>query len=109
MPQMRDGAGKGVQTARTILAGGVVDLVRRLAGMHGDRALLRRKTPPHMQRRPWRGQLVFGEAEAELGRRAMGGAVTLTRCAPGDIHEDKADRPADGGIGPPALTHAIIA
>ena len=109
LAQGRHGVGDGERQIEGVLAGLVVDVVRRLAAEHRDRALLTLEAALDMQRIPGALLLVLGDAVGVL-------AGMPERCLVGhagnrlaDVGEDQLDRAADGGVGAVALAEHVRA
>ena len=90
-----------------VLAGLIVDVVRRLAAKHRHRALLTREAALNMQRIPRALFFILGNAVGVFARMAERGLVGHTRNRAANVGKNQLDGAADRGVGAIALAEHV--
>ena len=91
------------------VVGVVHDVVGRFGGKDSHGAIRWVQTGIGVQRLPGIGLLVLGHAVGVGARMAERRLVGLAGDGPAQVEEDEFDGPADGGVGPPSRTEAVVA
>ena len=107
-PRLHHRRGDGLEHALPLRAGRVVDHDVRVDGDDRHGAVGALQAALDVERRPRTRLFVLADAARELALVAEGAAIGVARLGAPDVLQDEPERPADGGVGPPALAEEVF-